>query len=90
MQWTGVFPAVCTQMKQDGTLDLEATQQGIERMIDGGVRGVVMMGMVGENSALRPAEKIRVLHAALEATRGRVPVLRPTTRANAHSWKSTA
>jgi dihydrodipicolinate synthase/N-acetylneuraminate lyase len=75
MQWTGVFPAVCTQMKQDGTLDLEATRQGIERMIDGGVRGVVMMGMVGENSALRPAEKISVLHAALEATRGRVPVL---------------
>jgi dihydrodipicolinate synthase/N-acetylneuraminate lyase len=75
MQWTGVFPAVCTQMKQDGTLDLEATQQGIERMIDGGVRGVVMMGMVGENSTLRPAEKISVLHAALEATRGRVPVL---------------
>jgi len=75
MQWTGVFPAVTTQMKQDGALDLDATQKGIERMIDGGVRGVVMMGMVGENSALRPDEKLNVLRAALESVRGRVPVL---------------
>jgi dihydrodipicolinate synthase/N-acetylneuraminate lyase len=75
MQWTGVFPAVCTQMRQDGALDLDATQDAIARMIDAGVSGVVMMGMVGENSTLRPPEKISVLHAALEAARGRVPVL---------------
>src|ERR1035437_10125505 len=75
MQWTGVFPAVTTQMKRDGTLDLDATQEGIERLIDGGMRGVVMMGMVGENSSLRPDEKLNVLRAALESARGRVPVL---------------
>ena len=75
MQWTGVFPAVTTQMKRDGTLDLETTQKEIERLIDGGVRGVVMMGMVGENSSLRPDEKLNVLRAALESARGRVPVL---------------
>lgn len=75
MEWTGVFPAVTTQMKRDGALDLEATQQGIERLIDGGVRGLVMMGMVGENSSLRPDEKLNVLRAALESARGRVPVL---------------
>jgi len=75
MQWTGVFPAVTTQMKRDGPLDLEATQQGIERLIEGGVRGLVMMGMVGENSSLRPDEKLNVLRAALESARGRVPVL---------------
>jgi len=73
--WSGVFPAVTTQMKRDGALDLEATQKGIERMIAGGVRGVVMMGMVGENSALRPEEKIDVLRAAQEAVRGRISVL---------------
>ena len=75
MQWTGVFPAVTTQMQRDGSLDLEATQKGIERLIEGGVRGLVMMGMVGENSSLRPDEKLNVLRAALEAARGRVPVL---------------
>lgn len=75
MKWTGVFPAVTTQFKQDGTLDLDATQVGIERLIDGGVSGLVMMGMVGENSSLRSDEKLRVLRAALESSHGRVPVL---------------
>ena len=72
MKWTGVFPAVTTQFKQDGTLDLDATQVGIERLIDGGVSGLVMMGMVGENSSLRSDEKLRVLRAALESSHGRV------------------
>jgi 4-hydroxy-tetrahydrodipicolinate synthase len=62
-------------MKRNGSLDLEATQRGIERLIEGGVRGLVMMGMVGENSSLRPDEKLNVLHAALESARGRVAVL---------------
>ena len=75
LEWNGVFPAVTTQMKRDGALDLESTQKGIERLIDGGVRGLVMMGMVGENSSLRPDEKLNVLRAALESARGRVPVL---------------
>jgi 4-hydroxy-tetrahydrodipicolinate synthase len=34
-----------------------------------------MMGMVGENSSLRPEEKLKVLQAGLDAARGRVPVL---------------
>ena len=75
MEWTGVFPAVTTQMREDGALDLESTQRGVERLIDGGVSGLVMMGMVGENSSLRPDEKLKVLAAGLEAARGRVPVL---------------
>ena len=50
--WRGVYPAVTTQMNQDGTLDLEATQRGVERLVDGGASGLVMMGMVGENSTL--------------------------------------
>lgn len=75
MEWTGVFPAVTTQMREDGALDLEATQRGVERLIAGGVSGLVMMGMVGENSSLRLDEKLKVLVAGLEAARGRVPVL---------------
>lgn len=75
MQWSGVFPAVTTQMREDGALDIEATQTCVERLIDGGVSGLVMMGMVGENSSLQRDEKHRVLKAGLEAARGRVPVL---------------
>lgn len=75
LQWSGVFPAVTTQMREDGALDLEATQRCVERLVEGGVSGLVMMGMVGENSSLRPDEKLKVLQAGLAAARGRVPVL---------------
>lgn len=75
MKWSGVFPAVTTQMHEDGALDIGATQRCVERLIEGGVDGVVMMGMVGENSSLQRQEKHRVLQAGLEAARGRVPVL---------------
>jgi 4-hydroxy-tetrahydrodipicolinate synthase len=75
MQWTGVFPAVTTQMRKDGEVDLEATQRCVERLIRDGAQGLVMMGMVGENSSLTPDEKHRVIRCGLEASRGRVPVL---------------
>jgi 4-hydroxy-tetrahydrodipicolinate synthase len=75
MQWSGVFPAVTTQMSDDGALDLGATQACVERLIEGGASGLVMMGMVGESSSLLRDEKRRVLQAALEAAKGRVPVL---------------
>lgn len=75
IQWQGVFPAVTTKLKPDHSLDLEALRAGLERLIAGGVSGVVMMGMVGENAQLSPEEKLTVLRTAVETVRGRVPVL---------------
>lgn len=75
IQWQGVFPAVTTKLKPDHSLDLEAIRTGLERLIAGGVSGVVMMGMVGENAQLAPEEKLTVLRTAVETVRGRVPVI---------------
>lgn len=75
IQWKGVFPAVTTKLKPDCTLDLDAIRAGLERLIDAGVGGVVMMGMVGENAQLSPPEKLAVLRAAKEAIQGRVPLV---------------
>ena len=74
-RWQGVFPAVTTQMKKDQSLDLEATARHLEALIDSGVDGLVMLGSLGENAALEPDEKKRVLAAAKETAAGRVPVL---------------
>ena len=73
--WTGVFPAMTTQMRQDQSLDLDATARHIETMIDSGVAGLVMLGSLGENITLTRAEKLAVMRATLEAADGRVPVL---------------
>ncbi len=73
--WAGVFPATTTQFTADQGLDLEATQSHLERLIDAGVHGLIILGTVGENTALDGAEKRAVLAAAREAVRGRVPLL---------------
>ena len=75
IHWKGVFPAVTTKLKPDGSLDIEAIGAGLERLIDAGVGGVVMMGMVGENAQLAPDEKLTVLRTAKEAIKGRVPLI---------------
>ena len=73
--WAGVYPAVTTQFTSDQALDLEATKSHVRMLIEAGVHGLIMLGTVGENTALEPDEKRAVLTAALEAADGRVPVL---------------
>ena len=75
VNWKGVFPAVTTKLKEDSTLDHDAIKSGLNRLIENGVGGVVMMGMVGENAQLSPEEKRTVLKIAVETVAGRVPVI---------------
>jgi 4-hydroxy-tetrahydrodipicolinate synthase len=73
--WAGIYPAVTTQFKQDGALDLEATQREIDALVKAGVHGLIMLGTVGENCSLLGDEKRKVLSATREAVKGRVPIL---------------
>ena len=73
--WTGVFPAITTQMDRDGSLNLEATAKHIEVLIESGVSGIVMLGSLGENQTLEPAEKRAVMDMAVNVVEGRIPVL---------------
>ena len=73
--WHGVIPALMTEMKQDGSLDLQSTARHIESCLAAGCQGFVMLGTLGENSSLSLDEKDAVVRAALEAVSGRVPVI---------------
>jgi 1-pyrroline-4-hydroxy-2-carboxylate deaminase len=75
VNWAGVFPALMTEMKADGSLDLEATARHMESCLDAGVSGFVMLGTLGENTSLYGDEKDQVLRMAVETVAGRVPVL---------------
>ena len=75
VNWTGVFPAVTTQFREDYSLDIEATQRVIEGLLRDGVSGLIVCGTVGENCSLSRAEKISVMSAAKEVVRGRVPLI---------------
>ncbi len=85
VNWKGVFPAVTTKLKDDGSLDTEAIKAGLNRLIDNGVGGVVMMGMVGENAQLTPDEKRMVLKIAVETVGGRVPIVSGLAETNTGS-----
>ncbi|MBX3748234.1 MAG: dihydrodipicolinate synthase family protein [Verrucomicrobiae bacterium] len=73
--WTGVFPAITTQMHPDGSLDLDGTARHAEALIGSGVSGMILLGSLGENQSLTASEKREVAAALIEAVDGRVPVL---------------
>jgi 1-pyrroline-4-hydroxy-2-carboxylate deaminase len=75
INWRGVFPAVTTQFKADQSLDIPASLAQVDRLLRAGVHGIIMLGSLGENCALEPQEKRRLVEAAIEAVKGRVPVL---------------
>ena len=73
--WSGVFPAITTQMHKDGSLDLDATSAHVEALIASGVTGIVFLGSLGENQSLSGDEKRIVLSEMVKTVCGRVPVL---------------
>jgi 1-pyrroline-4-hydroxy-2-carboxylate deaminase len=73
--WTGVFPAVNTQLHQDQSLDLAASARHWEAQIEVGVSGLIVCGSLGENQCLQPDEKRTVVKHAVEVAAGRVPVV---------------
>ena len=73
--WRGVIPALMTEMKQNGDLDLEATVRHIDSCLSAGCEGFVMLGTLGENSSLSLEEKETVVATAVKAVKGRVPVI---------------
>src|SRR5215467_3519560 len=73
--WRGVFPAITTQFHADQSLNLEGTARHLEAMIGAGIHGVVLLGSVGENTALEYEEKLSVLEEMKRVVRGRIPVL---------------
>lgn len=73
--WRGVFPAVTTQFRPDYALDLDATIEHVEVLIREGVDGLILLGTVGENCSLEPAEKLEVLRRVVQRVERRVPVL---------------
>ena len=73
--WSGVFPAITTQMKRDGALDLDGTVRHAEALIASGIKGLIFLGSLGENQSMTANEKREVIGAMVKAVNGRVTVL---------------
>src|SRR5262245_24469625 len=75
VNWRGLFPAATTQFEPDQSLDVAATLAHLDRMIEAGIHGLIVLGTVGENCSLDYAEKLEIVDATVRHVGGRVPVL---------------
>lgn len=73
--WKGTGTALITPFKSGLEPDLEAFVNLLEHAIQGGVDYLVILGTTAETATLRPEEKRRIAHLAVEANRGRTPMM---------------
>src|ERR671913_348447 len=76
--FTGVGVALVTLFREDGALDAPATADLAGRLVDLGVRCVLVAGTTGEAAALTPDERDGVVGAVRAALPADVPVLAGT------------
>jgi 4-hydroxy-tetrahydrodipicolinate synthase len=75
----GVLPALFTPFTDDGSaIDTDALAANVERLIGGGVGGLVPGGSTGEFTSLTHGERRTLVEATVEAAAGRVPVVAGT------------
>lgn len=71
----GVIVALPTPLTSDEELDQISLQQLIEYAIAEGVHGLMVLGTMGEGTALMPKVRLEVIETAVETIRQRVPLL---------------
>ena len=75
VNWQGVFPALTTKFTASDEIDWEAMGRHLEFQLDAGVHGLVVLGSLGENSTLSPAEKLETVRFYAGAAGRDVPLI---------------
>jgi 4-hydroxy-tetrahydrodipicolinate synthase len=95
----GVLPALVTPFTDDGAdIDGDTLTAIVERLVDGGVAGLVPGGSTGEFTTLTGAERRELIEVTVAAASGRVPVVagtgalstRETVELSVHAERSGA
>ena len=73
--WNGVYPAITTKFKQDGSIDYDLFNKNLEYQIKCGIHGLVLAGSLGETSTLEFNEKHELLSKTIETVSGRIPII---------------
>lgn len=77
IDFTGVFPAMCTPFDEDERIDFETLQTDAQRLETAGVDGLVPVGSTGESATLTHDEHVRVVESVIDAVED-VPVIAGT------------
>ncbi len=76
--FTGAGVALITPMWDDGEVNYEKLEELINYQIDNGTDALIICGTTGEASTLTHEEHLDVIKAAVDFTKGRVPVIAGT------------
>ena len=79
--FTGVIPILATPFLDDEGLDLESWRRLLEFMVDLGVDGVTILGVLGESNRLNDAERKTLIEGAVSVVAKRVPIIVGTSAA---------
>lgn len=77
----GVYNITPTPFQPDGSLDESSLARLTDFIINTGVNGMTILGVLGESSKVSEAERERIVAIVLEAADGRVPICVGTSHA---------
>ena len=72
---TGVVPALISPLRRGGSVDEAAVTRLVDRVIEGGVHGLLPLGSTGETASLDEPARRTILACVVAAAAGRVPVI---------------
>ena len=72
---SGVVPPVVVPMAEDGSIDREAYEKHLNRMIDAGIDGLFFLGSSGEVAFSTDERRREIIEIGMEINQGRLPVL---------------
>lgn len=70
----GIITAVLTPFKEDQTIDEAVARKQVNRLIDGGISGLFILGTNGEFFSLTMDEKVQFARIVVDEVKGRIPV----------------
>src|ERR1700681_2822104 len=71
----GVFPYLLSPVDADGKVRIDVLGRLCDDLIKSGVHGLTPLGSTGEFAYLNNAQRMAVVQTAIEAAKGRVPVV---------------
>jgi 4-hydroxy-tetrahydrodipicolinate synthase len=86
----GVYTVVPTPFDERGALDLASLERLVEFLVELGVDGLLVLGVMGEALKLLAAERSAVVETAIAAAGGRCPVIVGATHASVEGTRAHA
>lgn len=81
----GVYPILVTPFDAQEQLDLESFDRLIRFMVDIGVDGVTILGVLGESNRVLDHEREQLITTAVQAAAGRIPVVVGASHKGTHA-----